>query len=86
MKTRTKTLTICLSLALALSACGEQESAESYLIQAQSFSKESQYKESVVALKNAARLAPDDSEIRFLGEYLSASGPPNRYDINALNP
>ena len=66
MKTRTKTLTICLSLALALSACGEQESANDYLIQAQNFSKESQYKESVVALKNAARLAPDDSEIRFL--------------------
>ena len=43
MKTRTKTLTICLSLALALSACGEQESANDYLIQAQNFSKESQY-------------------------------------------
>ena len=70
MKTRTKTLTICLSLALALSACGEQESANDYLIQAQNFSKESQYKESVVALKNAARLAPDDSEIRFLASIL----------------
>ena len=63
---RINQLVTCLAISVFLSACGEQESADTYLMQAKSYSKESQYKESVVALKNAARLAPDDSEIRFL--------------------
>ena len=63
---RINQLVTCLAISVFLSACGEQESADTYLMQAKSYSKENQYKESVVALKNAARLAPDDSEIRFL--------------------
>lgn len=66
MTIKNKKMTLCLSIALALSACGEQESAETYLAQAQNYSKESQYKESIIALKNAVRLAPENSEIRFL--------------------
>lgn len=66
MNIKNKKITLCLSIALALSACGDQESAETYIAQAQKYSKESQYKESIIALKNAVQLAPDNSEVRFL--------------------
>lgn len=46
-------------------ACGKEERPETYLAQAQNYSINSQYKESVIALKNAVRLAPNNSEIRF---------------------
>lgn len=73
MNIKNKKITLCLSIALALSACGEQESAETYIAQAQKYSSESQYKESIIALKNAVQLAPNNSEVRFmLGQtYLS---------------
>ncbi|XQW85373.1 XrtA/PEP-CTERM system TPR-repeat protein PrsT [Thalassotalea piscium] len=66
MNIKNKKITLCLSVALALTACGEQESAETYIAQAQKYSNESQYKESIVSLKNAVKLAPKNGEVRFL--------------------
>lgn len=66
MNINNKKATLCLSIALALSACGEQESAETYITQAQNYSSTNQYKESIIALKNAVRIAPKNGEVRFL--------------------
>ncbi|GHE89543.1 XrtA/PEP-CTERM system TPR-repeat protein PrsT [Thalassotalea profundi] len=66
MKIKNKKITLCLSVALALSACSEKENADTYIAQAQKYSIDNQHKESIVALKNAVRLAPTNSEVRFL--------------------
>jgi len=66
MTIKNKKIPLCLFLTLALSACGDRESADTYLAQANTYLKESEYKESIIALKNAVKLAPDNGEIRFL--------------------
>ncbi len=65
MTIKNKKITLCLFISIALAACSEQESAETYLAQAKSYAKESQHQASIVSLKNAVRLAPENGEMRF---------------------
>ena len=59
-------LIACLSIALVITACEDKEHVDTYLAQASTYIKASQYKESIIALKNAVKLAPTNSEVRFL--------------------
>ena len=58
--------TLCLCALLSLGACSDNESAESYLIQAKNFANESKTNEAVIALKNAIRIDNNNGEARFL--------------------
>ncbi|MCJ8321777.1 MAG: PEP-CTERM system TPR-repeat protein PrsT [Colwellia sp.] len=59
-------LAIVTSIALALTACGDNESAQSYLVKAKSHLSENQVNESIIALKNALKIEPKNGEVRFL--------------------
>ena len=68
-KTTTKalSLSVCILVGLAtLSGCSEKESAETYIAQARQSQQESKANESIIALKNAIKIAPTNGEARFL--------------------
>ena len=48
-----------------MSGCGEPESAENYIKQANQYLTEGKFSESIVVLKNAVRLAPKNGEARL---------------------
>lgn len=66
IKMKLSKLIIATSIALAVSACGENESAQSHLIKAKSYISAQQVNESIIELKNALRLEPQNAEVRFL--------------------
>ncbi len=57
---------LCLSVLLALSACSENETAESHLINAKDYIGTNKVNESIIELKNAIRLDTKNAEARFL--------------------
>ena len=59
-------LAIVTSIALALTACGDNESAQSYLVKAKSHLSADQVNEGIIALKNALKIEPENGEVRFL--------------------
>lgn len=66
---------LSLALILALSACGEKQTVESYLAQAEQFEQEQKPNETEIALKNAVQLAPENAELRLkIGQFYLSQG------------
>lgn len=66
---------LALAVVLSLSACGEKQTVESYLAQAEQLQKESKFKESEIAFKNAVQLAPNDAALRVkFGQFYLSRG------------
>jgi len=66
---------ICASVILALSACGNNETSQTYIAQAETLLTDKQYSSAVIALKNAIQLDMKNAKARFLlGRLYLASG------------
>ena len=75
MKKSTLAKVITLSLSLGLIGCGEGESAQTYITQAKQSQEANKSNESIIALKNAIKIAPKNGEARFLlGEIYLTQG------------
>lgn len=61
-----KKLAIVTSIAFALTACSDNESAQSYLVKAKTHISVNEVNESIIELKNALKLEPQNAEVRFL--------------------
>jgi putative PEP-CTERM system TPR-repeat lipoprotein len=58
--------TVCASLILAISACGDNESAQTYISKAESQIIEQQDSAAIISLKNALKLDAKNAQARFL--------------------
>jgi len=66
---------VCISVILALSGCGNNESAQSYIIQAEQSIAEEQIQSAIISLKNALKVDAKNLKARFLlGHLYLASG------------
>jgi len=73
-------LTLAISAALSLSACSPNVTIDEYLTQAKTFSEKREHNSTIIALKNAVRIEPQNHNVRFLlgaaylaqGDYLGA--------------
>ena len=66
---------VCISVILALSGCGNNESAQSYIIQAEQSIAEEQEQSAIISLKNALKVDAKNLKARFLlGHLYLASG------------
>ncbi len=99
MKKRTYLLAATIASSMFLSACSENESAENYITQAQESLVTNQVNESIIALKNAIKVEPNNGQARYmLGSlYLDLGSALNavkelekakrfKYDINLVTP
>ena len=62
----TKRTLIAIALASSLAACSQQESADTYIKQAQTAQQNKQLNSSVIALKNAIKVEPNNGQARYL--------------------
>ena len=58
--------TVCASLILAITACGDNESAQTYISKAESQIVEQQDSAAIISLKNALKLEAKNAQARFL--------------------
>lgn len=58
--------TLCASLILALSACGDNESAQTLIVKAETQISEKQNNAAIISLKNALKLEAKNAQARFL--------------------
>ncbi|PHR83661.1 MAG: PEP-CTERM system TPR-repeat protein PrsT [Colwellia sp.] len=66
---------VCASVILAVSACGNNETAQTHLVQAEKLLTEKQNSSAIIALKNAIKLDGKNGKARFLlGRLYLASG------------
>jgi len=66
---------VCASVILALSACGNNETPQTYIAQAEKLLSEKQHSSAIIALKNAIKLDVKNANARFLlGRLYLASG------------
>ena len=66
---------VCASVILALSACGNNETPQTYIAQAEKLLTEQQHSSAIIALKNAIKLDVKNAKARFLlGRLYLASG------------
>ncbi|GHF99191.1 XrtA/PEP-CTERM system TPR-repeat protein PrsT [Thalassotalea marina] len=66
---------LALAVVLSLTACGEKQTVETYLAQAEQLEKENKFKESEIAFKNAVQLAPNDANLRVkFGQFYLSRG------------
>jgi len=66
---------VCISVVLAFSGCGNNESVQSYVIQAEQSIAENQAPSAIISLKNALKLDAKNAQARFLlGRLYLASG------------
>lgn len=66
---------LALAVVLSLSACGEKQTVDSYLAQAEQLQQENKFKESEIAFKNAVQLAPNDAALRVkFGQFYLSRG------------
>jgi len=57
---------ICISVAIAISACGDNQSAQTYIKNAETLLVDEQPSAAIIALKNALKISPDNAKARFL--------------------
>jgi len=57
---------ICISVAIAISACGDNQSAQTYIQNAEKLLVDEQDSAAIIALKNALKISPDNAKARFL--------------------
>ncbi|NQY86743.1 MAG: PEP-CTERM system TPR-repeat protein PrsT [Colwellia sp.] len=80
MKLINTKLALAVSLAISLSACSPNMTTDKYLAQAKIFSEKRDHNSAIIALKNAVRIEPQNSNVRFAlgaaylaqGDYLAA--------------
>ena len=90
---------ICVGIVLAVSACSDNESAQTYIIKAESLIVEQQNSAAIISLKNALKMDVKNAQARFLlGRlYLQAGDAENaikeleranefKYDLNKVLP
>ena len=66
---------VCASVILALSACGNNETPQTYIAQAEKLLTEKQHSSAIIALKNAIKLDVKNAKARFLlGRLYLSSG------------
>ena len=66
---------VCASVILALTACGNNETPQTYIAQAEKLLTEQQHSSAIIALKNAIKLDVKNAKARFLlGRLYLASG------------
>lgn len=66
---------VCASVILAVSACGNNETSQTHVVQAEKLLKEKQNSSAVISLKNAIKLDVENAKARFLlGRLYLASG------------
>ena len=61
-----KNLATAILMSLAVSACGDDETAQSYLEKAKTHLAANKINDSIIELKNGLRLEPKNAEIRFI--------------------
>lgn len=90
---------LCASVVLVISACGDNESAQTYITQAESLIVKEQNNAAVISLKNALKLEAKNAQARFLlGRLYLAQGDAEnaikelelankfKYDVNRVLP